>query len=131
MIVETELLRLVCKMPLFEDMAPWNLMVTDTRVEYVDSENRNRTLDDASTAVGVLSLYFQTFEEMARLFGLCVGDSGTTLYGKSSIPYVAACMGGEFAEQPTYPCGHTLDMIPCHTAQCAPSFDQCMRASFV
>ena len=78
------LFRAISTLKLYEDMAPWNLMVAQGWVEYVDSENRDRTLDQYLPILGALSLYFQRFEEMAKLFGLCVGDvAGNTPYGKN------------------------------------------------
>ena len=76
------LFRAISALQLYEDMAPWNLMVANGAVEYVDSENRDRTLDQHLPVLGALSSYFQTFEEMAHIFGLCVGGlSGPTPYG--------------------------------------------------
>lgn len=117
---------------LYEDMAPWNLMVAEGRVEYVDSENRDRTLQQYLPTVGALSLYFQRFEEMATILGLCVGSvAGNTPYGTNAIPFVASCMGGTGdPETLDMPCGHSLSAgVPCRSAplHCAGSFDRCMR----
>ena len=78
------LFRAISALRLYEDMAPWNLMVAQGAVEYVDSENRDRKLDQYLPVLGALSLYFQSFEEMAQLLGLCVGGlAGPTPYGKN------------------------------------------------
>ena len=119
----------VLSMPLFEDMAPWNLMAAQGRLEYVDSENAERTLDALLPTLGALSLFFDTFEEMARQLTLCREGAGNTLYGRS-IPFVAACQDGDFSDERPFPCGHDLTQgVACRSGRCSSSFVDCMRGA--
>ena len=119
----------VLSMPLFEDMAPWNLMAAQGRLEYVDSENAERTLDALLPTLGALSLFFGRVEEMARQLTLCREGAGNTLYGRS-IPFVAACQDGDFSDERPFPCGHDLTQgVACRSGRCSSSFVDCMRGA--
>lgn len=130
-------------------------------VEYVDSENRGRTLDRDVAQLGHLALYLQvfppsarpcvcgsrcgdklawptsgapvqSFAEMATLMGLCTSGPGPTLYGKGPLPFIAACTDGEYAQRKPYPCGHSLSNgVACRSGHCASTFTECVHHDYL
>jgi len=125
----SRVLHALVRMPMFEDLAPWNLMLTSgaSILVYVDHESRDRALDAVMPLSGVLSLALGSFERAARQLGICLAKSGPTLYGKS-IPYVAACTDGDFARSKPYPCRASLSKgVACLDRSCASTFVHCLR----
>ena len=91
-IIETQIEKLYSKflqLPLYEDMAPWNIVLMGNTVDYIDYDTKDMFYDldipKAYQVMTVLMNYKRTVED----FHKC-GSKGKTVYG---LPYVSDCVG--------------------------------------
>ena len=76
-------------LPLYEDMAPWNVVLTGDKLDYIDYDTREVVFDldvpKAYKVMTVLMNYKRTVEDFKRC-----GSKASTVYG---LPYVSDCVG--------------------------------------
>ena len=77
------------KLPLYEDMAPWNIVLMGSSVDYIDYDTRDMVFDwdipKAYQIMTVLMNYKRTVEDFTHC-----GSKASTVYG---LPYVSDCVG--------------------------------------
>ena len=77
------------KLPLYEDMAPWNVVLMGPALDYIDYDTREVIFDSdipkAYRVMTVLMNYKRTVEDFKRC-----GSKAPTVYG---LPYVSDCVG--------------------------------------
>jgi hypothetical protein len=77
------------RLPLYEDMAPWNVVLMGAALDYIDYDTRQFTYSaDVPRAYRVMSVlmnYKRTVEDFKRC-----GSKASTVYG---LPYVSDCVG--------------------------------------
>ncbi|GMH66089.1 hypothetical protein TL16_g04354 [Triparma laevis f. inornata] len=109
-------------MPLYEDMAPWNIVMEGQGYNYIDYDTRDKTFDayipHAYQILSVLMNYKRTVKD----FEHCGGNARTP-YG---FGLVSDCVGSSFkgpCEDPEFP-------VPCATKEgtCESDFISCLRA---
>ena len=71
-------------LPLYEDMAPWNVVFQGSRMAYIDYDTKDVTFDDVLPLtyklLSVLFNYKRTIEDFRRC-----GPTGTNPYGFGSV----------------------------------------------
>ena len=109
-------------MPLFEDMAPWNIVLVGPRLAYIDQDTLDKTFNDAVPrayqTMSALMNYIRTVQD----FGKCGPKSrGGNQYG---IPYISDCVGSDFRG----PCLSSELPVPCGDRTCRSTFVECLAA---
>jgi hypothetical protein len=110
------------KMPLFEDMAPWNIVFVGGQLSYIDQDTLDITFNEAVPrayqTMSALMNYIRTVQD----FGKCGGKAkGGNQYG---IPYISDCVGSEFRG----PCLSSSLPVPCGDRTCRSTFVECLGA---
>eukprot|EP00960_Hanusia_phi_P052342 761404-Hanusia_phi.AAC.9 len=82
------------RMPLFEDMAPWNIVFEGGSLSYIDQDTQDQKFDQllplAYQTMSALMNYIRTVQD----FGKCRGKArGGNAYG---IPYISDCVRSSF-----------------------------------
>jgi hypothetical protein len=108
------------QLPLYEDMAPWNVAFSGSNLYYIDFDTRDITFDKvlplAYQVMSVLFNYKRTVED----FGHC-GQKASNAYG---FPFVSDCVGSNFKG----PCKESLFPVPCGDGKCHSDYIDCLRA---
>lgn len=110
------------KLPLYEDMAPWNIAFKGSGLEYIDYDTRHETYDlDVHKVYRVLSV-LMNYKRTVQDFGMC-GPKAKTVYGFS---YVGDCVRptsfvGACESSSRFP-------VPCDDGQCHSDFISCLRS---
>ena len=137
--------RLFVGLPLYEDMAPWNIVFVGPRLDYIDYDTRDKTFDahvkkvSSHAKAGIWNRqsalltfvwdYPQVYQIMSVLmnykrtvkdFEKC-GDKGSNPYGFS---LVSECVGKKFAG----PCEDPELPVPCGDGQCHSDYISCLRS---
>lgn len=109
-------------LPLYEDMAPWNIVFRGPALDYIDYDTRDTTFDGLIPKVyqilSVLMNYKRTVQDFAR----CSKDKARTPYGFS---FVSDCV-----DSPEFrgPCDDPAKPVPCGDGQCHSDYITCLRA---
>ena len=107
-------------LPLYEDMAPWNIVMQGPRMDYIDYDTRDRTFDAyvqrAYQTLSVLMNYKRTVKDFAHC-----GDKASTEYGFSWVSECVKC--SKF----TGPCPDSDKPVPCSTGTCVSDYVTCLR----
>lgn len=107
-------------MPLYEDMAPWNIVFRGSTLDYIDYDTKDHTYDAVIPliyqAMEVLFNYKRTVEDFKR----CGGKAGNP-YG---FPFVSDCVASEFRG----PCSDPVLPVPCPDETCRSDYISCLRA---
>eukprot|EP01034_Spumella_vulgaris_P022705 gene22705-28858_t len=109
------------RLPLYEDMAPWNVVLMGAALDYIDYDTREftYTLDvpKAYRVMSVLMNYKRTVEDFKR----CGAKAGT-VYG---LPYVSDCVG---SVDKLLVCSELSLPVPCGDGQCHSDYISCLRS---
>mmetsp|Transcript_10162 Transcript_10162/g.30772 ORF Transcript_10162/g.30772 Transcript_10162/m.30772 type:complete len:1687 (-) Transcript_10162:90-5150(-) len=110
------------QLPLYEDMAPWNIAFTAGKLEYIDYDTRGETYDAHVARVYRVLSVLMNYKRTVQDFGMC-GLKAKTAYGFS---YVSECVQpGSF--QGT--CERdTSRPVPCDDGRCHSDYISCLRA---
>ena len=107
-------------LPLYEDMAPWNLLFTEGKLHYVDKDTMDSTFDHVLPHGYQILLALMNFKRTVEDFGKCK-SKGEVLY---NFPYLADCTGSSSRR-----CFKTPDTpVACADGSCRSSFVECLRA---
>ena len=108
-------------LPLYQDMAPWNIVFLGDALDYIDFDTRDRTFDNVVPAafevMEVLFNYKRTVEDFKRC-----GSKAPNLY---NFPFLSDCVGSEAFRGP---CPETGKHVPCGDGQCHSDYISCLRA---
>eukprot|EP00753_Platysulcus_tardus_P015960 PLAT5353.1.p1 GENE.PLAT5353.1~~PLAT5353.1.p1 ORF type:complete len:1003 (-),score=555.10 PLAT5353.1:96-2963(-) len=108
------------KLPLYIDMAPWNIVMQGRSMEYIDYDTRDVTFDrylpHTYQLMEVLFNYKRTVEDFKKC-----GPRGSNPY---NFPYVSECVGSSF----TGPCPDSALPVPCGDGTCQSDYISCLRA---
>jgi len=109
------------KLPLFEDMAPWNIVFNGPRLDYIDYDTRERTFDvHVRKAYQVLSV-LMNYKRTVNDFDKC-GAKAKTGYGFS---WVSECVGGA---EGGVTCDDPALPVPCGDGTCRSDYIHCLKA---
>jgi len=108
-------------LPLYLDMAPWNIVAVGGKLDYIDYDTRDRTYDKfvikAYEVMEVLFNYKRTLEDFKKC-----GAKGSNPYG---FPFVSECVGGaDF----TGPCKDSAAPVACGDGTCKSDYISCLRS---
>jgi hypothetical protein len=109
------------KLPLYEDMAPWNIALAAGSVEYIDYDTRGRVYDayvrESYRVLSVLMNYKRTVSD----FGMC-GESAHNPYG---FGQVSSCVKPRTFDGS---CDESEVPVPCDDGNCHTDYISCLRA---
>ncbi|XP_046544822.1 uncharacterized protein LOC124255031 [Haliotis rubra] len=108
------------QLPLFEDMAPWNIVFRAGRLEYIDYDSCDLTFNKMSSAAYQVMAMLMNFKRTVDDFGHCKSDAKTP-YG---FNLVSRCVGSDFKG----PCTDTKYPVPCGDHTCRATFIDCLLA---
>jgi hypothetical protein len=112
------------RLPLYEDMAPWNIVLFGKSVDYIDYDTKDITFDKvlpkAYQIMTVLMNYKRTVEDFKRC-----GSKASTVYG---LPFVSDCVAPtSLTNVPN--CGTDLRYpVPCGDGHCHSDYISCLRS---
>jgi hypothetical protein len=108
-------------LPLYQDMAPWNIVFLGPRLDYIDYDTRDRTYDlvvpKAYEVMEVLFNYKRTVEDFKK----CNGKAGNPY----NFPFVSDCVSSSAF---TGPCKESQTPVPCGDGTCRSDYVSCLRA---
>jgi hypothetical protein len=108
-------------LPLYQDMAPWNIVFLGARLDYIDYDTRDRSYDafvpHAYEVMEVLFNYKRTVEDFRR----CGSKAGNPY----NFPFVSDCVGGGGFSGP---CKDSRAPVPCGDGSCRSDYVSCLRA---
>lgn len=119
-------------LPLYLDMAPWNIVSRGGNLDYIDFDTKDRTFDGAVAgayqAMEVLFNYKRTLEDLKRC-----GGKGSNPY---NFPFVSECVGpgggagggGLPAPPPDLKCSDSRAPVPCGDGTCHSDYVSCLRS---
>jgi hypothetical protein len=109
------------KLPLYEDMAPWNIALAAGSVEYIDYDTRGKVYDDhVKETYRVLSV-LMNYKRTVSDFGKC-GESAHNPYG---FGQVSSCVKPRTFDGT---CDESDIPVPCDDGKCHSDYISCLRA---
>jgi len=109
-------------LPLYEDMAPWNIVLMGSKLDYIDYDTKDFTFDlaipQAYQIMTVLMNYKRTVEDFQRC-----SHSSNTVYG---LPYVSDCVGNNVDR--LLKCPDLKLPVPCADGECHSDYISCLRS---
>jgi len=109
------------KLPLYEDMAPWNIALAAGSVEYIDYDTRGKVYDDhVKETYRVLSV-LMNYKRTVSDFGKC-GESAHNPYG---FGQVSSCVKPQTFDGA---CDESDVPVPCDDGKCHSDYISCLRA---
>lgn len=109
------------RLPLYEDMAPWNIVFMGSDVEYIDYDTRdvnyNLDIPKAYQVMSVLMNYKRTVEDFKKC-----GSKASTVYG---LPYVSDCVGKASG---SLSCPGLKKPVPCGDGVCHSDYISCLKS---
>ena len=108
------------KLPLYEDMAPWNIIFAGSSLKYIDNDTQGHTYDlqvpRAYQILSVLMNYKRTVEDFKRC-----GYKAKTEFG---FAWVSECVGSTF----NGPCPDVEKPVPCADGKCHSDYISCLKS---
>ena len=116
------------KLPLYEDMAPWNIILSGPNMDYIDYDTRGITYDVEIPDAYKVMTALMNYERSVKDFHKC-GSKARTIYG---IPFISDCVGASFnqIDQDSMPkCGSDLAYpVPCIDGKCHSDYISCLKS---
>jgi len=112
--------KLFVKLPLFEDMAPWNIVFEGPRLDYIDYDTRDKTFDaEVQKTYQILSV-LMNYKRTVTDFDRC----GTKVGNPYNFPFVSECVKSTAfsgpCEDPAFP-------VACGDGHCRSDYITCLR----
>lgn len=108
------------QIPVYEDMAPWNIVFMGQRMDYIDYDTKDHTYDKlipvAFQLMEALFNYKRTVEDLKQC-----GPKASVLY---DFPFVGDCVGGMPAKSK---CTEPEAPVPCGDGTCTTDYITCLR----
>jgi len=108
------------RLPLYLDMAPWNLQFRAGDLHYLDKDTMDNTFDRFTPHAYQLILAMINYKRALEDFNRCSSDAST----KYGVPHVGICVGGAKLKEGKK-CGEEKP-VACHDGQCHYSFRECL-----
>ena len=117
-------------LPLYEDMAPWNIVFQGARMAYIDYDTKDVTYDSVVPltyrVLSVLFNYKRTVEDFKRC-----GPSSHNDYG---FPHINSCVGSEKNKKDflrlsggNHKCKESNAPVPCGDGSCQSDYISCLK----
>jgi hypothetical protein len=111
-------------LPLYEDMAPWNIVLMGKDMAYIDYDTRDMTFDldipKAYQVISVLMNYKRTVEDFKRC-----GKKANTVYG---LAFISDCVGEQQYGTKSVSCPNLKLPVPCGDGTCHSDYISCLRS---
>jgi hypothetical protein len=108
-------------LPLYEDMAPWNIVFLGSKLDYIDYDTKDKTYDHlVPKAYEIMEVLFN-YKRTVQDFQQC-GSKGNINYGFS---YVSDCVG---SPEISHKCPDSAKPVPCADGKCHSDYISCLRA---
>ena len=108
-------------LPLYQDMAPWNIVFLGPALDYIDFDTKDHTYDalvpHIFEVMEVLFNYKRTVEDFKQCHG-----KAPVLYG---FPFVSDCVASAVFDGP---CKDNSRPVPCGDGKCHSDYISCLRA---
>ncbi|XP_050400910.1 uncharacterized protein LOC126817803 isoform X2 [Patella vulgata] len=107
-------------LPLYEDMAPWNIVFRHGTLEYIDYDTKDYKYDKLTPAAYRILMVLTNYQRTVKDFNHC-GMAAKNEYG---FKYIAECVGSSFigpCKDPRYP-------VPCGDKTCQSTYIDCLRS---
>jgi hypothetical protein len=112
--------RAFVRMPLYLDMAPWNIVFLGPRLDYIDFDTKDRTYDHlVQHAYEVLEVLFN-YKRTIQDFQKCAGRGGNPY----NFDFVSECIGPGPAG---LKCRDSAFPVPCPDGTCQANYVTCLR----
>eukprot|EP01039_Chlorochromonas_danica_P011271 gene11271-12570_t len=113
------------RMPLYEDMAPWNIVLMGQSVDYIDYDSKDVTFDlDVPKAYRIMSV-LMNYKRTVQDFMKC-GRSSSTVYG---LPFIADCVSqNRMGSDVKFSCPDLRRPVPCGDGHCHSDYISCLRS---
>jgi len=109
-------------LPLYEDMAPWNLVFRGPVLDYIDYDTKDKTFDSVvPQAYQVLSV-LMNYKRSVQDFEKCSKTQAKTPYG---FPFLSDCVDSKTFRGP---CTDPAKPVPCGDGECRSDYIDCLRA---
>ena len=108
-------------MPLYEDMAPWNIVFQGSDLEYIDYDTKDKTFDKSVRLVYQVLSVLYNYKRTVDDFEKC-GRKGKN--GPYNFPHVSECVGSWFEG----PCDDSARPVPCGDGTCHTDYISCLRS---
>nr|XP_054772394.1 uncharacterized protein LOC129280391 [Lytechinus pictus] len=107
------------KLPLYGDMAPWNILFSGGKLEYIDYDTKQMMFDKVAPAAYQIMAMLMNYRRTVQDFGHCQFD-GRNPYG---FDLVSHCVGNDFKG----PCQDERFPVACADQTCRPNYIECLR----
>ncbi|XP_005110315.2 uncharacterized protein LOC101864487 [Aplysia californica] len=107
------------ELPLYEDMAPWNIVYRGGHLEYIDQDTKDKTFDKLVPLAYQVMLVLVNYRRTVEDFRHC-GDSASMLV---DIPGIASCVRSQFGG----PCNDSRYPVPCGDKSCRSTYIECLQ----
>lgn len=111
---------LFLKLPLYEDMAPWNVLVTGSQLIYIDYDTKTETFDQEVIKVYRILEVLMNFKRTVEDFNMCGDRAGNPVY---NFEVISECVQSLFKG----PCSDTRYPIACGDGTCKSDYISCLR----
>ncbi len=109
------------RLPLYEDMAPWNIVFQGQDLDYIDYDTRDKTFDayvkKAYQVLSVLMNYKRTVSDFDR----CGSKAGNPY----NFAFISECVKNTVFSGP---CDDPEFPVPCADGHCQSDYITCLRA---
>jgi hypothetical protein len=112
-------------LPLYEDMAPWNIVFRGPALDYIDYDTRDVTFDALVPKVYQILSVLMNYKRTVQDFGRCSRDKARTPYGFS---HVSDCVDPGAAFEG--PCDDPALPVPCADGRCHSDYISCLRSLY-
>ena len=111
---------LFLKLPLYEDMAPWNILLTGSELTYIDYDTKTETFDQDIVKVYRILEVLMNFKRTIGDFNMCGDRAGNPVY---NFDVISECVQSLFKG----PCSDTRYPIACGDGTCKSDYVSCLR----
>ncbi|CAI9725747.1 Hypothetical predicted protein [Octopus vulgaris] len=108
------------QLPLYEDMAPWNIVFSAGHLEYIDYDTRNKTYTSFVPLLYQLLALLMNYKRTVADFGQCKGNSRTQF----GFGLISDCVASNFSG----PCLDSQKPVPCADFTCRSTYIECLKA---
>ncbi|KNC48967.1 uncharacterized protein AMSG_04712 [Thecamonas trahens ATCC 50062] len=108
-------------LPLYEDMAPWNIVFRSGQLDYIDYDTKDVTFDDKVGLAYQLLSALMNFERTVKDFGHCGSKAGNGIY---NFGHISSCVKSDNRG----PCRDPSFPVPCGDGKCHPEYISCLRS---
>jgi hypothetical protein len=119
--------KLFLELPLYEDMAPWNVVLTGPKMDYIDFDTKGITYDVTVPKAYQVMTVLMNYERSVKDFHKC-GSKAHTVYG---LPYVSDCVGDTSSYNPKKEklnCPDLAFSVPCADGTCHSDYISCLKS---